>query len=142
VIAIVLVSVAVLIGLVAWSTSASDEDTADSSLCASYGELLVAGDAVKAADAETTSAGTAVVLVDAYLAAVHDLQRTSDGRYGTQLDGLEIAVTDIQRTLSSVQDDADYSTWAPLVADDVDAALDLAAEVHSVVGPSCEPPDL
>jgi hypothetical protein len=142
VIVVVLVGLVVMVGLVAWSTSASDEDTASSELCASYDELVIAGEGIKGADPETSTAGQAVHLVDAYLDSVHELQRTADGRYTQQLDALDQAVTDVQRTLSSVQDDADYATWEPLVADDIETALDAAADVHSVVAPSCTKPDL
>jgi hypothetical protein len=139
---VIVIGLVVMLGLVAWSTSASDEDTKSASLCANYGELVAAGDALGTADLESTTAGNTLYLVDDYLDAVNDVKRAADDRYGQQLDALDQAVADIERTLASVQVDADYSIWQPLVADDVEDALDAAAQVEAVISPSCTPPDL
>ena len=51
-----------------------------------------------------------------------------------------MAARDVVLTLDSVQDQADYSTWAPLVEDDLEAAADAAVTVEDAIEPQC--PDL
>ena len=83
------------------------------------------------ADLSTTTAGDATEIAEDYLAGVRRLEQAADGRYGTQLDALETAVNDVLFTLESVQDDADFSTWGPLIEDDLELAEDAAVQVDN-----------
>ncbi len=130
---------AVLVALVAFVPLACGEPK-DASLCTAFGEYLdiraeVA--AIDAADLTITTAGEATELAEDYLAGVRRLEQAADGRYGTQLDTLETAVNDVLFTLESVQDDADFSTWGPLVADDLELAEDAAVQATRAIAPSC-----
>ena len=112
----------------------------DASLCTAFGEFLdtraqVAS--IELANLRATTAGEATDKVEDYLAGVRRLEQAADGRYGTELDTLETAVNDVLFTLDSVQDDADFSTWAPLVADDLELAEDAAVQATGAIAPSC-----
>lgn len=112
-------------------------DVEDASLCTAFDEFLDARAEVAAADVTGESAAGAIELVEDYLASVRRLEQAADGRYGQELDALETAVNDGLLTLESVQDDADYETWGPLVEDDRELAEDAAVQVEEVIEPSC-----
>ena len=112
-------------------------DTEDASLCTAFDEWQEARAGINAVDFSAESAGDAVETVEDYLASVRRLEQAADGRYGQQLDTLEATVRDVALTLESVQDDADYSTWSPLVEDDVELATEAAVQVEQVIGASC-----
>jgi hypothetical protein len=112
-------------------------DPEDASLCTAFGEFQDIRASVRSVDPNATSASEAIEVVEDYLAGVRRLEQAADGRYGTQLDTLETAVNDVLFTLESVQDDADFSTWGPLIEDDLDLAEDAAVQVDNAVAPSC-----
>lgn len=111
----------------------------ETSLCDSFDELVGATAAVASIDPTNETAAEATDAVDEYLAAVRALRQAADDRYGSQLEALETAVSDVRLTLGSVQDDADYATWGPLVADDLELAADAAVQVEQAIEPSCQP---
>ena len=112
-------------------------ETKDASLCTAYDEFLNARTTMQAIDPTDQNAAQATDIAEDYLSAVHRLEQAADGRYGQKLETLDIAVNDVILTLSSVQDDADYTTWAPLVEDDLALAEDAAAQVVASIAPSC-----
>lgn len=107
------------------------------SLCPAYEDFLAAGAAIAAVDPEEAMAEGASELAEEYLESVRLLQESADGRYGTELAALETAVNDVLLTLDSVEDTADYSTWAPLVEDSLEVAADAAVTVEDAIEPSC-----
>jgi hypothetical protein len=114
-------------------------DAEDASLCTAFAEFLDARAAIDAVDPASESAAGATEIAEDYLASVRRLEQANDGRYGQQIENLETAVNDVLLTLESVQDDADYSTWGPLVEDDIELATDAADEVQAAIEPSCNP---
>jgi hypothetical protein len=125
-----------VIGCVA--LTACDEPTADS-LCPAFEQYLDARTTIQAVDFTTQSAAQAIAIAETYLASVDRLQTAAVDRYGVKLQALETAVNDILLTLSSVQDDADYATWQPLVQDDFETAQEAAGAVIDAIEPSCTP---
>jgi len=127
------------LGLVAVSLTACG-DIEDQSMCTAYEEYLDARDAIQDVDPEDESAGEAAELVDRYLESVQRLDEAADGRFATELDALQLAVRDVLLTLESVQEDEDYSTWAPLVEDSLEVAADAAVSVMDAIDPECPTP--
>jgi hypothetical protein len=117
--------------------SAACGDIEDQSLCAVYEDFLADRAAVAAIDLEETSAGEAADVAEDYLDTVRHLQEVADTRYGAQLYDLELAVADVLRTLESVPEDTDDSTWLPLVEDSVEDAANLAVGVVETLGVQC-----
>ena len=76
-----------------------------------------------------------------YLASVRQLQTSADGRYGAAIDALESATRDVLLTLHSVQDDAQYATWAPLVEDSDQRMADATVTVENRIGRTCPSDD-
>ncbi len=109
----------------------------DASLCTAFAEFQDARTKIAAVDTNSTSAAEATTIAEDYLAGVRRLEQAADGRYGTELDTLETAANDVLFTLEGVQDDADFSTWGPLVKDDLELAEDAAVQVDRVISPSC-----
>lgn len=112
-------------------------DIEDQSMCAVYEDFLADRAAVAALDLEETTASEAAEVAEDYLDTVRHLQEVADTRYGTLLYDLELAVADVLRTLESVPDDTDDSTWLPLVEDSVEDAADLAVGVVESIGVQC-----
>lgn len=126
--------VAVLMGAVAVTACGEPEDA---SLCTAFDEYLDTREELLAAEVSQPSAAGAVEEVEDYLASVHRLQHAADGRYGQQLNDLEFIVNEGLMTLESVQEDADFATWQPLVEEDREMAGDSAAQVVIAIAPSC-----
>jgi hypothetical protein len=114
-------------------------DPKDASLCTAFAEWVDARAAINAIDPTSQSATTEIEAVEDYLASVRRLRQVADDRYEQQIENLETAANDVLLTLESVQDDADYSTWGPLVEDDIELATDAADELHATIEPSCNP---
>ena len=112
-------------------------DNEDASLCTAFSEFLDIRAEAQSIDPTAESATGATEIVEDYLAGVRRLEQAADGRYGQELDALETAVNDVLLTLESVPDDADFSTWGPLVEDDLELAADAAVQVEDVIEPSC-----
>jgi hypothetical protein len=113
-------------------------DPEDASLCTAFDEWIDARADINAVDFTTESAEDAIDTVEDYLSSVQRLEHAADGRYGQQLDALESTVRAVILTLESVQDDADYSTWSPLVEDDIELATEAALQVEQLITPSCQ----
>lgn len=113
-------------------------DLEDASLCTAFDEWRDARAAVSAIDVTSETAAEAVEDVEDYLASVRRLDQAADGRYGQELADLEATINDGLSTLRSVQPDADYETWAPLVEDDRELAADAATQVEQAIAPSCQ----
>jgi hypothetical protein len=113
-------------------------DQKDASVCTAFVEYLDVRSQLYALDPTAPNAAQAKEIGEDYLAAVNRLEQAADGRYTQQLDGLDTAVRNILLTLASVQDDADYSTWRPLIDDDLETAQDWAQQVIDAIAPSCE----
>jgi hypothetical protein len=114
-------------------------DPEDASLCTAFAEWIDARAAINAIDPTSESAAGETEAVEDYLASVRRLRQVSDDRYEQEIETLEASVNDVLLTLESVQDDADYSTWAPLVEDDIELATEAADELHEAIDPSCNP---
>jgi hypothetical protein len=111
----------------------------DASLCTAFDEFLAARAEIQTIDPTDETAADAIEIAEDYLAGVRRLEQAADGRYGQQIEDLETAVNDVLLTLESVQADAEYETWSPLVEDDLELAADAAAQVDETIRPSCEP---
>lgn len=114
-------------------------NTDDASLCVTYGEYLTVVQPVLDADPTAASAAEATIAVEDVLASVRQLREVTEGRYAAPVEALEAALDDLRRTLASVDGEADYGTWEPLVADSIDDANDAAARVADEIDPVCRP---
>jgi len=106
-------------------------------MCVVYEEFLGARDAVQDVDPETLTAADARELAEDYLDSVRHLQETADDRHDAFFETLEATVRDVVLTLDSVQDQADYSTWAPLVEDDLGNVADATVTIEDAIEPQC-----
>jgi hypothetical protein len=122
------------VGLVA--AACSDEPEVPS-LCEAFAQFLDNRAEIQTLDPDNLDAAEATEVAERYRAGVRILKASADGRYGQELDDLETSVDDILRTLASIQPDADDSTWAPLVEDDLETAAEQAARVQHAIEPSC-----
>ena len=131
---------AVALAAAAWLNASCGSDTAEKrSLCSSFEQLVITGAAIRASDVSDLTAGEASDLAEAYQQRVTQVQEVADGRYGAELDALEQTVDDLVRTLSSIQDDADFATWAPLVEDSLEDVSTASRRVEQAIEPSCAP---
>lgn len=130
-----------LIALVAAAATvpAACGDSDEQSLCVVYADFVTARAAVQAVDPTAQTAGQAAEIVEEYLDTVQQLRETADGRFRAAVDDLDAAVADGLRTLESVDDEADYATWAPLVEDSLEDAQDAAQRVEELINPQCNP---
>jgi hypothetical protein len=127
--------------LVVTSAACSDsDDLKDQSMCAAYADYLEDLAAVQALDPEATSARKAANVAEAYLNAIRRLQEVADSRYTAQLNTLEFAVSEVLWTLEGVEEDEDYSTWAPLIEDSYEDAADAAVTVEDLFEAQCPSP--
>jgi hypothetical protein len=127
----------VVAGVVASAGAAACGDIEDQSLCTAYGELLQTRAGIQELDPSAVTAGAAEEQAKDYLDAVLRLEETGDGRYGTALADLATAVNDVVLTLGSVQADEDYSTWAPLVEDDLEAIANAEVTLDESMQTQC-----
>jgi hypothetical protein len=127
----------VVAGLGLVVTTGACGDIAEQSMCAAYDDYLRAAAAVQDADVESLTADEAEALGQDYLDAVRRLKETADDRHDILLLNLETAARDVVLTLSSVQDDEDYATWAPLVEEDLQWAADAAVAVEDAMETQC-----
>jgi hypothetical protein len=119
-------------------------DQAERSLCAVYADLLATEADVGEIDPTVVSASTAGRAADVaeeYVSAVRRLRAAGDDRYRSAIDDLLTAARDVELTLSSVDAEADFATWSPLVAEDLEDARRAADRVHALIGPQCAPVD-
>lgn len=114
-------------------------DSDEQSLCNVYADFVTARAAVQAVDPTQQTAAEATEIVEDYRDTVQRLRETADGRYRAAVDDLDVAIADGLRTLESVDDEADYATWAPLVEDSFEDAQDAAQRVEELINPQCNP---
>ena len=114
-------------------------DSEEQSMCPVFEDYLEARAAIQAVDATSETAAGATEEVEEYLGAIQRLRETTDGRFAEAVDSLETVVADALRTLESVDDDAEYETWAPLVEDSFEDASDAAERVEELISPQCNP---
>lgn len=114
-------------------------ESEEQSTCNVYAEFLVARETIKAIIPTNPTAAESVDAVDDYLSIIQRLRET-DSRNSAAIDELEVAVQDGLRTLESFDDDdAEYSTWAPLVEDDLEQASKAGDRVVELLTPQCTP---
>ena len=118
---------------------ASCGESAERALCPSYEQFLVSREVIRSIDAESATAAEAVDEIEAFQSSVRQLRENTDGRFRSAVDDLDVAISDVLLTLTSVDPDADYSTWAPLVVDDVETAQEATAQVAELIAPQCAP---
>jgi hypothetical protein len=118
-------------------TACGDSD--DLALCPSYAQFELARDVLRTVDAESETAAEAIREIEAFQSSVRQLRENTDGRYRSSVDDLDVAISDVLRTLESVDADEEYSTWAPLVAEDVETAQNASARVSELIAPQCAP---
>lgn len=126
-----------LCALVLVPVGCADEE--ETSLCAVYEDLLAARDTAESVDPTAGTAGEIEVLVEDYRDQVRRLREVADHRYVAAIDALDVAVSDVLLTLASLQDSADYATWAPLLEDSLEEAAAAAAVVSDRIDPACRP---
>jgi hypothetical protein len=114
-------------------------DSEEQSMCPVFEDYLEARATIQAVDPTSATAAGATEAVEEYLGAVQRLRETTDGRFAEAVDSLETVVADALRTLESVDDDAEYETWAPLVEDSFEDASDAAERVEELISPQCNP---
>lgn len=114
-------------------------DQEDRSLCSVFERVVESRAVVAALDPQQATAGDAAKLAEEHQKLVEQLQQVTDGRYASAVADLNVAITDLRNTLESVDPDADYATWAPLVEDDLTAVRDASAHVESLIEPGCQP---
>jgi hypothetical protein len=129
----------VLVGALGLGVVGACGDVEDQALCPVFEEFVVVRGVVQAVDVSEVSAGEAALLAEGYLQRVTRMQEVADGRYSSELDALELAVDDVVRTLASVQEDAEFDAWAPLVEDSLEDVRDASARVVEAIEPSCSP---
>lgn len=112
-------------------------ELAERSLCTSYEQFLVSREVIRSVDAESATAAEATEEIEAFQSSISQLRENTDGRFRSAVDDLDAAVSDVLRTLDGVDPDEDYSTWAPLVADDLETAREAAAYVAELIAPQC-----
>ena len=114
-------------------------DQEDASLCTAFDEFLEARATVQAINPDALNAQAAEDAAESYRAGVQRLRQAAVDRYQQQLENLDAAVRDLQLTLAAIPDDADFATWGPLVADDLENVADAATVVQDTIEPSCNP---
>jgi hypothetical protein len=127
--------VGAVVGMLAVLSACGDQ--AGRSLCDAFADWTEARATINAIDPTSEDAATYAEDVDDYRSAVDALRETADSRYRAAIDDLDAATADVLRTLESV-DDAEYSTWAPLVEDSIDDATIAAERVVELIGPQCD----
>ncbi len=118
-------------------------DIEDQSLCPVYEDLRAQQAVVRDIDLDATSAGEAAEVAEDYLESVQRLQEVVDDRYARRAGGPRGRLDDVLRTLESVPDDADDSTWAPLVgglAQDAATPPCRRGQARTAVRPDGRPP--
>lgn len=114
-------------------------DAKDASMCDAYQRYIATLEPVLAADPTGATAGAATDVVEDVLASVQQLRATADGRHSDELTTLETSLDDLRATLESVEDTADYDTWAPLVTDLIQDVVDATVTVNERIAPECVP---
>lgn len=114
-------------------------DSDEQSMCVVFADFEAARAEVQAVDPESVAAAGAIDAIQEYYDTIRQLRETTDGRYSAAVDDLDVAVADALRTLESVDADADYTTWSPLVEDEFQVAREAADKVEELINPQCNP---
>lgn len=114
-------------------------DAEERSLCRVYDDYLGAKQAVDELQPVRATAGEVEAVVEDALGVVRNLGQVADSRYTAEILSLEAALEDVARTLDSIDEDAAYATWQPLIEDSVEDARRAAARVAELIEPSCQP---
>ena len=114
-------------------------DQEDASLCTAFAEFLESRAAVQAINPDDLNAEQAEEAAGSYLDGVRRLRHAADDRYEQEIQALDDAASDLLLTLAPIPDDADVSTWGPLVEEDLEAVADAATVVQDTIEPSCNP---
>lgn len=129
----------VLAGVVLFGTVAGGcVDRNEQAMCPAYAEYLAVIDVVAAAEPTAATAGDVVDTIDVVVGELDQLRAVADERYRAQIDAVSVELDDVRRTLGSVQDDADYSTWAPLVDSTFEDLAVAQARLRRVIDPACQ----
>ena len=113
-------------------------DRDEQAMCPAYAEYLAVIDVITAAEPTGATAGDVVDAVEVVVGELDQLRAVADERYRAQIDDVAVQLDDVRRTLGSLQDDADYSTWAPLVDSTIDDLAIAHARLRRVVDPACQ----
>ena len=108
-------------------------------MCTVFADFEIARAEVQAVDPESVAAAGAIDAIQDYYDTIRQLRETTDDRFSVAVDDLDVAVADALRTLESVDGDADYTTWAPLVEDEFQVAREAADKVEDLINPQCNP---
>lgn len=114
-------------------------NSTDLSLCPAWGFYVHTAEQIKV---DRPSGGTAadwLVAVHEVLGDLDQLREVADSRHAGAIQDAETALETLQGTLESIEPDQRYELWAPLVEDDLDAALDADQQLHDLIGPECTP---
>jgi hypothetical protein len=109
----------------------------EQSLCTVFDRFQEAAAQLEQVAVDGGRAGEAAEGVEQVLGQVQHLQAVADNRYATELNQLEDALDDLLRTLESIEEDADASTWEPLVEDSAEDARQAAGVVVGRIGAVC-----
>jgi hypothetical protein len=116
-------------------------DIEEQSLCTVFADYVSAIASIPdEVDLEQVTAGEAEEFVEDLIGTVQHLGDVADDRYTDPILQLETALEDLLRVLAPIDDDADVSTWQPLVEDSVEDAEELSAQVIELIDPTCQPP--
>jgi hypothetical protein len=132
------IAAAAALGLSFSFVAASCAEPEERSLCTSFEQMVALGDSIRT-DVTGETAGELSDQTDALLQRVTALQEVADGRYTAELDALEETLDNLVRTLASIQEDAEYDTWSPLVEESVEDVNAASARVEEAIEPSCFP---
>ena len=129
------VRLTIVAGLVGIIAGCADQD--EQSLCSSYAEYVVLADEVYAADPTGATVSDVAETADVVFGELAQLRAVADGRYRAPIDELRSLLRDLENTLGSVDADAGYDTWEPLVDDTLDDIRIADARLRRVMNPAC-----
>jgi hypothetical protein len=112
-------------------------DSTDLSLCPAWGFYTHTAEQISKDRPTGGTAADWLVAVHEVLGDLDQLREVSDSRHTDAISTAETALEELQGTLESVEPDQEYSTWAPLVSDDIDAVLDADQRLRELIEPEC-----
>lgn len=107
-------------------------------LCPAFAEYVTIADEIRAADPTGATAQDVRDDVELVRAELAQLRAVADQRYRAPIDELDRLLADLGRTLNSLQDDDEYSTWEPLVDDTLDDVAIADARLRRAIDPACQ----
>ena len=91
-----------------------------------------------AVDPTGATADDVAQAAEVVIGELDQLRAVADERYRAQIDGVGDQLEDVRRTLGSLQSDADYSTWEPLVDSTFEDLAIAQARLRRVMDPACQ----